>query len=279
MTAAASTARAGRGGAGAAWTKPLDKILNNRCWLLRERPFPHFVAQDVFVPAVYDQLAGAFQELIDAGTSETPGRRLAKGMRGYDAYGVNFAPAARGPFRLFASRRWHDLIANVTGVEGTGHMMCGVHHHAVGSSSGKVHNDLNPGWFVDSVGPDGVTLARHGVIDYGTGALRKPGFVPRPLVRAVAMLFYLNNRPWHPGDGGETGLYQSSRTPVDQPVARVPPINNSLLIFECTPTSFHTFISNTRHPRNTVILWLHRPRAEAVSRFGREAIVEWPRRR
>lgn len=279
MTVSAVGARARAKSSSAEWQQPLDTILSNRCWLRRERPFPYFVAQDVFVESVYAELADAFQKLLDSGFSETPGRRLAKGMRGYDAYGVNFAPAARGPFRLFASRRWHDLIADVTGTRGTGHMMCGVHHHAIGSKSGRVHNDLNPGWFVDSECSDGVTLARHRVIDYSSGTLRAPGFTPRRLVRAVAMLFYLNNAAWRPGDGGETGLYHSPRMPVDEPVARVPPINNSLLIFECTPTSFHSFISNTRDARNTVILWLHRPYEEAVRRFGQEAIVEWPRRR
>jgi hypothetical protein len=47
------------------------------------------------------------------------------------------------------------------------------------------------------------------------------------------------------------------------------------LIFECTPVSYHRFCSNRRHPRNSVIMWLHRPWQDAVRRWGEEAIVRW----
>jgi len=96
-------------------------------------------------------------------------------------------------------------------------------------------------------------------------------------IRAVAAIFYLDNPPWSPGDGGTTGLYRNASDPVDQPAAVVPPLNNSMLAFECTPFSYHGFVSNRRHPRNSVVLWLHRSRQDVVRRWGEHAIVGYKR--
>jgi hypothetical protein len=57
-------------------------------------------------------------------------------------------------------------------------------------------------------------------------------------IRAIAVLYYLHNPRWHPGDGGETGIYSYHRQPVLGPTKAVPPINNSLLLFECRSNSF-----------------------------------------
>jgi hypothetical protein len=48
-------------------------------------------------------------------------------------------------------------------------------------------------------------------------------------VRAVAVLFSVGNEPWRPGDGGETGLYETADLPVDRPSVAVPPVNNRFL--------------------------------------------------
>jgi hypothetical protein len=266
-------------------TTPLERVLANRHWLYRTEPFPHVTAREVFTPACYRQLEAQFRRILARGFADPasvrlepgmPGRRFARGMPGYDAYGFNFSPRLRGPLRLFVSRSWHDLLAGLLGVNATCHVNAGLHHHKVGSESGNPHNDLNPAWFVDYESPDGINLARHDLCSYTTGRPRVPGVVPRAVVRALAMIFYLNNPPWSPGDGGETALY---RTPRDDPEVMVPPINNSLVVFPCTPYSYHSFLRNVRHERNTVIMWLHRSRAEAISFWGERAIVDWPRRR
>jgi 2OG-Fe(II) oxygenase superfamily len=264
---------------------PLERALANRRWLYRDEPFPHVTAQAVFTRACYRELEAEFQRILERGFADPasvraepgmPGRQFARGMPGYDAYGFNFSPELEGPLRLFVSRPWHDLLAGLFGVNATGHVNAGLHHHKVGSTSGNPHNDLNPAWFVDYESPDGINLARHDICSYSTGRARVPGVVPKVVVRAVAMIFYLNNPPWSQGDGGETALYRTQR---DEPEVIVPPINNSLLAFGCTPYSYHSFLSNVRHERNTVIMWLHRSRSEVVTRWGKRAIVDWPRRR
>jgi hypothetical protein len=95
------------------------------------------------------------------------------------------------------------------------------------------------------------------------------------VVRAVAMIFYVANGSWTEGDGGETGLFQSARQSLREPTARIPPEDNSILLFECTPTSYHTFLQNTRRERNSVIMWLHRTKNDAFSRWPEHSLEYW----
>jgi hypothetical protein len=244
-------------------------------WEQCAEPFPHHVARDVFPAATYQKLAGAFRSVLDRGLSEpNDGRRLSRRMKGYDAYSLTLTRLG-GPLEVFQTRRWHDHLAEVSGVEGTRDVSAALHHHKLGSDNGKVHNDLNPAFFVDHSKDDGVNLNDPKLCHYQTGEVYAAGFTARATVRAVAMLYYLDNPAWQEGDGGETGLYRTPRDPVVQPAAKVPPVNNTLLLFECTPTSYHSFLQNRKHVRNSVILWLHRPMADAVERWGDSKIVIW----
>jgi hypothetical protein len=233
------------------------------------------VARDLFAAPLYRRLAGAFQHLLDRGFGTAPTGRFGRSLGAYQAWALHFAADHDGPLALFFSRDFCRLLARVAGVRVTRDVNVGLHHHAVGSASGSPHNDLNPGWFVQRPRPDGINLMDHAACNYHHGTTSRPGERPRERVRAVAMIYYLNNPEWRDGDGGETGLYCSRRDPVDQPSATVAPINNSLLLFECTPRSYHAFISNRRGVRNSVILWLHSSREAAINRFGADAIVYW----
>jgi LPS sulfotransferase NodH len=237
-------------------------------WVRREQPFPHVVAHDVFRADVYARIEAAYAELLTR-----PGA-FDRNSNGYDVFSHTFDAATSAPLSLFCSREWHDLVAAVCGVRGTGHVFAGLHHHGAASHSGSPHNDLNPGFFARAAADHEVLLAS-AACDYFTGIAAQPGVVPIETVRGVAMIFFVCNGPWHPGDGGEVALH---RTASDAPVA-VPPIDNSMLLFECTPNSLHAFMSNRVRPRNSVILWVHRARTEVVARWGDAAIVRWPRPR
>jgi hypothetical protein len=96
------------------------------------------------------------------------------------------------------------------------------------------------------------------------------------MVRGAVVIFFLaNDTQWLPGDGGETGLYTRPDRPVGVPDTSWPPENNSLISFECTPRSFHGFISNTRSPRTSIIMWVHRTCEEAVGLFGADQLEQW----
>ena len=250
----------------------------------RSHPWPHVLVREAFGDYLYHNLEEEFRRLLALGFANDGRSRsglFTRNMSGYDAYSINFTPEMTGPFRLFLLRGWHDLLAGLFGIEATGDVNGGLHHHAAGSASGKIHNDFNPGWFVGSSDEQSVNVSDHRLCSYHHGTLLPggKGLTPREEVRAVAMVYYLNNPPWSPGDGGETGLYRSPRCEIEKPGVAVPPLNNSLLAFECTPYSYHRFLSNRRHERNSVILWLHRTKADAVARWGERSIVCWPKER
>jgi hypothetical protein len=246
----------------------IESAIANRRWLQRSKPFPHFVATNVFTADTYARLEASFRETLD----RVRGHAY---LKEHDIHGTTLLPADAGAFSPLLSRGWHDLLADVLGVQTTGHVMCGIHHHTTGSADGFPHNDLNAGWFDGDPQPGSVELSSPYTVDYTSGRALVEGASPRETVRALAILYYLANDPWSPGDGGETALYRTATDRVDRPVARVPPINNSLLAFECTPHSYHGFVSNTRAPRNSIVMWLHRSKADVTVRWGGDAIVPY----
>jgi hypothetical protein len=247
----------------------LDELLASRRWIQRNRPFPHVYARDVFTAEFYQSLHEEF-ERIERHHPEV----FQRTMKGYDASGASISRFREGPLGVFVSREWNDLIARVAGVRTTGDVNAALHHHDPGSASGWPHNDLNPSWFAGPPPqPDEVRLENSDGVGVITGE-HSPGLELREVIRGVSLLFYLGNPEWEPGDGGETGLFTDVATAGRGPAVAVPPINNSMVFFECTPRTWHTFIGN-RKPRNAVVMWLHRPKDEAVQRWGDENIEYW----
>jgi hypothetical protein len=257
----------------------LADVLSQRAYWRRLRPFPHVVAADVFEPGLAGALWDAFRERLDRGLS-SPGpadpEKFARRVPGYGAHVLNLGPATEGPFEVFLSRPWRDMLAGLFGVEATLDVDVALHHHEVGSPTGWVHNDLNPGFFVDRPRADGVNASDAGACDYQQGTLISGSGPVRETVRAVAVLYYLGAEVYEAGDGGETGLYVSARDRADDPAAMVAPVPNSLLAFECTPWSYHAFLSNRRKPRSCVAMWVHRRKEEVVRRWGERSIERWP---
>jgi 2OG-Fe(II) oxygenase superfamily len=248
--------------------RPLAELIANRRWVRRARPFPHVVASNVFVADFATQLGAEFARI----EREHP-EAFRRNMTGYDASGADLGRYQDGPLAVFVSREWHDLIAGVAGVRATGDVSASVHHHDPNSAGGWPHNDLNPGWYADPApAPGHVRLAGTDGVDYHRGT-RPAGVSARETIRAVSVLFYLGNPAWEPGDGGETGLWDSPHSAG--PSAAVPPVNNSLVLFECTPCSWHGYLANNAKPRNSVVMWLHRPKADVVARWGEPSIVRW----
>lgn len=244
-------------------------FLGQKRWIRRRAPFPHFIAYDVFAPPVYRRLETTFLELLNE-TLDQPY------MERHDIYGRTVHADLASRFEPLLTHSFHSVLSGVLGIETTGHVAVGMHHHRAGGHHGFPHNDLNVGWFLGQPAPGelGYTSPH---IDYTTGSLLQPDAkgIPIETIRAASLLFYLANPPWEPGDGGATGLYKSGSDDIESPVAMAPPINNSLLLFECTPTSYHGFIRNRRTNRNSIVMWLHRPKQAVVDRWGENAIVPY----
>ncbi len=226
-------------------TAPLlpDTAIANRRWIRRDQPFPHVVADDVFTPGCYQAFADAALEIVS-------GDELGY-LPAHDTFHRRLSADVDSPLSFFLSDAWRDVVAGLVGATPFGGVLCGVHHHAVGSADGEPHTDLRRRWWEDGMRQQGRSA---------DASTPRDDRVPprRERVRAVALLYYLANDPWRPGDGGETALYRSGADPVHQPHAVVEPLNNRLLAFECTPVSFHSFLSNTRNPRNSLIMWVYR---------------------
>lgn len=244
-------------------------LLAHRRWVRRTRPFPHVYVRDVFVEEFHQRLVAEFERVRTAQPAV-----LTPVADGYSASGVTLTKVRNGPLEVFLSRAWHDLIERVAGVPGTGDVEGSLHHHEAGSPRGWPHHDLTPAYFpAPAPAPGTVGLPAAG-IDLKTGA-RSAGTPARELVRAVAVLYYLANDEWKAGDGGETGLFADLAATTPVPAVTVPPLNNSMIVFECTPRSWHTFLGNNTAARNCVVMWLHRPKQEAVQRWGGDRIVHW----
>jgi 2OG-Fe(II) oxygenase superfamily len=236
-----------------------DKVIANRRWWHRLDPFPHFVAINVFVSEFVRELEQAFGVVLSRGCSMNYYRgQFSRNMIYSDAFGWDFPADIDGPLAFFYSKPWLDLLVGLTGIVATRDLNGALHHHPVGSASGSVHRDQNIGWFTDQPRADGANPMDLSRCSYTNGVAFEPTARPRKTVRAATMIYYLANPPWTPGDGGETGLYRTGADHVKSPAAVVPPTSNSILLFENGPRSYHSFIQNTQHPRNSVILWLHR---------------------
>jgi hypothetical protein len=260
----------------------IAQLLERHSWMFCNDPFPHVRAQAVFTPTIYRELEGAFETILSGRPlASWPAVGFSRNMPGYDACAIDFDVQVGWPFSVFVSRSWHDLFTRLFGVDGNLHVSGALHHHAAGSRAGFVHNDLNPGWFVDADGADvatpvDVAIPQGHLCNYRNGVTLAGAAVNAiETIRGVAIIYYLNNSDWSAGDGGETGLYRAGRDPVGQYVVAVPPVNNSLVAFECTPSSFHSFLANPRRPRNSVCVWLHRPKETVVAKWGNSAIVPW----
>lgn len=247
--------------------RELAASLANRRWLMRSKPFPHVVAANVFAPETYARLESSFREVL--------ARSMGGYLEGHDIHGTGLSAADAEAFSPLLSRGWHDMIANVFGISATGHVSCGIHHHAIGSASGAPHTDVNPGWFNGEPAPGSLEFTAPEWVEYTDGQVLQDGATPQETVRAVALLYYVANPPWYPGDGGETGVYRSLSDPADRAILRVPPRNNSLFAFECTPRSFHGFISNAKSERSTIIMWLHRSKEDVLARWGEDVIESY----
>lgn len=260
-------------GAPAGTGPQMSLILANSKWSRRAYPFAHIHVEDVLVAPVYEQVLAAFRGVLACRAEDRAGSaRLAYHGETFDGYLMPFHPDLKGALALFVSKAWVDLLARATGVTATRDVNGALHHHAKGSRHGFVHKDYSACWFIENPRPDGINITDNARCHYRTGKT-PDGELAQERVRAVAMIYYLNNPAWAEGDGGETGLYLGSHDPVERPAAIIPPVNNSMLVFECSPYSYHSFISNRRNARSSIAMWLHRTKADAVGKWGADSIV------
>jgi hypothetical protein len=198
----------------------------------------------VFDQATYNAIRETFQRVVEDGTSV---EYTAK----HDFLGGPLTEAAPEPLHVFLSPAWHQIFARIFNVNLVPQISAGLHRHRPGSRNGFPHNDIKP----EELSPSAASG-------------------PIQTVRALSILYYLGNGPWHPPDGGGTGLYRHWSDAVEEPVRLVPPIGNSLLAFPCSPFSYHSFLANTRR-RDSIIVFLYRRLDEFMIEWGDEGLSQY----
>lgn len=239
-----------------------------RCTAYR-RPFFHVRATNVFPPDTYNRLSAEFAGILGRSINgATNGPKMVKSQPAYDALILAINAQLSGRFAPLFSREWICHLARLLGLPVTLRIDAALHHIPQGSRSGWLHTDLCSAWFDALAGVEGdVIFADGSRCDYFTGVRRATTAEPKEYIRAITMIYYLNNDDWRHGDGGETGLYSTSRSNLG-PTKVIAPENNSLVLFECSPHSFHRLLGNPGCSRNSIILWLHTTVESAEARWG-----------
>ena len=226
------------------------------------------VVENIFGESDYAEMSKAFNEIF---------KRNLRPTTKYKNYGatVHELRASEQPsFGPLLCPEWLDLICNAMGVQTNLEVAGALHAHPAGSQDGWVHNDYNPAWFSEAGGTGKLMLGDQDQCNYRTGAVTSPSIIPTRRVRHLALIYYLNNDAWQFGDGGETALYGSISQGVENADVLVPPKNNSLLVFECSPHSWHSF-RRTAAERNSIAMWTHRTPTDAKQQWPHHDTIDW----
>jgi hypothetical protein len=247
----------------------LDEFVLGK-WSRLTTPFAHFRAEELLSPASYGAIASAFAEILNATDNDGAGRyKLRRSAENYDARMLAMDWQIADMFGPLFKIDWIKWLSEICEVPFLGRVDAALHSSPSGSRTGWIHTDLCSGWFDESYhdngGRDDLLFPDRSRCDYFTGRSRKPGSRPVEYVRAATAIIYLCNDNWSQGDGGETALYASAK---GSDVSLIPPINNSALVFKCSPHSHHRFIRNPGRCRNSIIFWLHTTVDYATSEWG-----------
>jgi hypothetical protein len=239
-------------------------------WQGYRSPFRHWRASNLLGPGSYKHVSSAFAAMLEASSCSRDGPyQFAKSSPKYDALILPVDAHLAGLFTPLFSEGWIRSLHEFLSIPETLRIDAALHSSPQGSRTGWIHTDLCSGWFdeASATSNDLLFVNRH-ACDYFTGRAKNGAAKPREYVRAATLIYYLCNEGWSPGDGGETALYGAAKQREHTEVSRVAPIDNTLLVFECSPHSYHRFLANPGRPRNSIIMWLHASVDDATARWS-----------
>lgn len=254
-----------------------DEAINQGSWTRNDTPFVHYTRTNIFQPRYLREMEAQFEEWLHGGVAVDGARvKFAQKIQGYETLTLRLFAGVDGALSILLGWVWHDMLAELCDIQSTGDVLAALHVNPPGTPCGSPHTDLCSGWFPrparDNARPN--MWSAHETDSY-MGSTHAARMHAEQTVRAATMILYLNNGPWRPGDGGETGLYCAGVSDPLQYVKKLAPIDNSAVVFECSPQSNHAFLQTAKR-RCSVVLWLHRRLQDGVSRWGAEAIGSWP---
>jgi 2OG-Fe(II) oxygenase superfamily len=243
-------------------------------WWEHEIPFRHFRATQVLNSTDYQSIASEFSQVLQDVTGNPKHSYMVSKASNYDALIVGMNKRLSARFKPFFETTWIKTLSQLLGMPFLARIDGALHAHPINSKTGWVHTDFCSAWFDESAKrPEGELLfPDRSRCEYFTGKTRASGVIPKEYARVASMIYFLCNDGWQEGEGGETGLYGAAHPGPYRQVGMAPPVNNSLLLFECSPHSFHSFITNRVRARNSLILFLHSTVEFAESRWGASSL-------
>ena len=218
-------------------------------------PFHYVVIKNLLRDDIYNRLCGDFDEII----KRAPPVYKTENGKTYNALiaGLSKEDLKNG-YDFFGSQQWMDFVSDLFCITFNKYISASLHYHEAPSKSGWPHTDLNICAFNDDpemriqVGTNGANYA-----DDTAG--RQPHAVK--CLRWVAGLYYYNNKQTiTEADGGGTGLYDATGQTV---IKSSLPQNNSLILFEISPVSYHSFIG-ANFNRSALVHWFHTSAGEYI---------------
>lgn len=224
---------------------PTD-IIANRRWVHRDSPFPHVVARSVFHPEFLD---AAWTDFHDRWQRESARATRAEHSGRWDLS----LTGTGGPLGVFLSRSWQEIVASLCGVPVLdSHLTGALVRHGRGALSEQPHTGMEQ---------------EATIPDPPAGIPGAPSATDRMVCVAVAEVF-LGNVEWSPPDGGETALYDNSDG-TQSAVPTMPPVDNSVIAFGCTPSSWHGVrMATGEFGCSRVVSRLYRPHRAVLEQWG-----------
>ena len=245
----------------------LDSFLRAKELRFQDEPFRHAIIDDFFPEQIYDRLCEEFDKKLTHGLSEKYSKDCFYRQGHYDAYAWILDPEFSEYWNFFYSFEWYSFLKNSFQLPILTNTRVALHHHKSFGASGTIHNDYNLTNFVLEPLENGVNPWFHQCI-YMRARVTHPRVQHN--CRSIAVLYYLaNSKNWAPTDGGETGLYQDPLV-NDNPVIKIAPLNNRLVVFEVSPLSYHCYLRNGPTPRNVLAQWFHVLERDAILLYGKE---------
>ena len=231
--------------------------INGALWA-HKYPFLHYTSSEVLSAASHDGLCASARLVINS--------RYVRKAANYDAKMVRLSPVDQEAFRPFLEIDVLSRVADVLQLPFLPYVDAAVHRHAGLSRKGWVHTDYCSAFF-DSAGAHGeIIMPSPESVEYFSGRKRSLAARPVELIRAASLIYFLDNEQLGEGNEGSTGLYLSKTGECQKMIL---PESNSLLLFECTPHSWHRFEGLTSGSRSSLILWLHCTPEQARDRWGK----------
>lgn len=240
---------------------------------ISQTPFPHVVIDNVFPERIHRALTREFRNVLDRGLSLAWNKNFFSRLAIYNASIWTPSPFLPSSSNIFFTEEWLNFVTGFfPAVQRTNNTGLTFHHHPIKSRDTLVWHGMAYGAFKNNPLPNGINAWYHNckhAEDPTTGNSEDIFHE----IRALAVVYFLNNGPWREGSGGEMGLYREGNT--DAPAALIAPLNNRLLIFEVTPHSFHGFRKNFMHEQNCIVQWIFEKPEDTFRKYDKKNIVPW----